>query len=179
MGDVTTDPLVHGAFSVALAALFASTAVHKLKDVRSFSETMRQYRLLPEPFVVLFAVVLIKCEMILAIGLCLPDWRPLAGFGAAVLLMLYSMAIAINLVRGRRNIDCGCLGPGQRQPISEWLLLRNATVALAAIIVTFEPTARRFVWLDAVSMLGLVAILAFVWISSNRLMETWPRVRAL
>src|SRR5262249_14927936 len=51
---------------------------------------------------------------------------------AAALLGLYAAAIAVNLARGRRHLDCGCTGPALRRPISGWLVLRNLVLVAIA-----------------------------------------------
>jgi len=38
------------------------------------------------------------------------------------LLALYTLAVVVNLARGRREIDCGCFGPAARQPLSAALV---------------------------------------------------------
>jgi uncharacterized membrane protein YphA (DoxX/SURF4 family) len=59
--------------------------------------------------------------------------RPLAAALAAVLLVLFSLLLAVNLARGRRP-PCGCFGSRSREPISAWSLVRNlGLLALAAI----------------------------------------------
>ncbi len=179
MVGVLRDPVVHAAVALGVAILFAAAALHKCRDVRAFIDTLRNYRLLPDSLVALMAVVVIKAELLVAIGVLLPTWRAAAGVAAAGLLSLYALAIAINLARGRRGIDCGCLGPGRRQPISEWLLVRNACVIAVAMVLALEPTSRALVWIDAVSLLGCVTTLSVLWLCANRLIETWPRLVAM
>ena len=59
--------------------------------------------------------------------------RPVAAALAAVLLVLFSVLLAVNLARGRRP-PCACFGSRSRAPISAWSLIRNAgLLALAAI----------------------------------------------
>jgi hypothetical protein len=102
---------------------------------------------------------------------------PYGAVAAIALLALYSAAIALNLARGRRDIDCGCLGPGHRQPLSEWLVARNAAAAIAAATLLAPVDGRPWSWLDALSVSACAACLALLWAAANRLLETWPRVR--
>ena len=54
------------------------------------------------------------------------------------LLALYAGAMAVNLARGRRDLDCGCAGPGVRRPVGEGLLIRNgALIAVWVILLSF------------------------------------------
>ena len=52
-------------------------------------------------------------EALVIVGLIVPATRPAAAMLAFALLAIYGVAIAINLVRGNRRIDCGCGGAGQ------------------------------------------------------------------
>jgi hypothetical protein len=87
-------------------------------------------------------------------------------------------AIALNLWRGRRTIDCGCGALGARQPISEWLLVRNAVVAVAALLVLSPPAARPWLWIDWLTVAGGVAALACAWTAAHGLAAAGSRLRA-
>ena len=56
------------------------------------------------------------------------------------LLLTYAIAIAINLARGRRDLDCGCAGPNERRPIAAWMVWRNVGIAilLAAVLLPWS-----------------------------------------
>ena len=57
------------------------------------------------------------------------------AWGAAFLLTLYGLAIAINLGRGREAIDCGCHGFSGRQRIAGWMVVRNLLLATLAALL--------------------------------------------
>jgi len=115
------EPFVVLLVRAVLAALFATAAITKLRDRRRFDGIVLDYRLLPPRTALRLAAPLPWLELLLAIGLL--AGISLAGFAAALLLSLYGAAMAINLARGRRLIDCG------------WLVLRNAVLAAAALLV--------------------------------------------
>ena len=125
------EPFVVLLVRVLLAALFATAAFAKLRDRRRFDGIVLDYRLLRPRIALRLAAPLPWLELLLAIGLL--AGISLAGFAAALLLSLYGAAMAINLARGRRLIDCGCGGEPQR--LSGWLVLRNAVLAAAALLV--------------------------------------------
>ena len=64
-----------------------------------------------------------------------PVWPDLSG---AALLLLFAAAMAINIVRGRRHIDCGCFQSALKQTLNWILVARNcglaALLALAASV---------------------------------------------
>jgi uncharacterized membrane protein YphA (DoxX/SURF4 family) len=113
-----------------LAAYLAAGGIAKLADRRRFDGIVLDYRLLPPRVALRVGATLPWIELILAAGL-LAGLRP-AALGAALLLVLYGAAMAVNLARGRRLMDCGC--GAQPQRLSGWLLLRNAALAAGAIL---------------------------------------------
>lgn len=152
------DPLIDTTFALALATLFASTAQHKFREGVRFEAQLSEYRLLPEPLVAPAAKVLAALELVIALALLPPATRDPAALGAAALLALYALAIAVNLQRGRDHIDCGC---GDAPTLlSPWLLLRNAMLVAAAAVVALPEGARATGVLDWV--LGGLGFLALV-----------------
>ncbi len=124
-----------------LAGIFLLAAVHKIRHRLAFRGILADYRLLPGPLLPLIAPLVIGAEFLAAILILAPANiipPPLAALPAAVLLFLYTGAIAVNLVRGRTGIDCGC--GGAATPLSAWLLLRNGLLlGLAGIVAIIQP----------------------------------------
>ena len=139
-----------------LALVFALSAWHKLSDFPRFKASLGAYRLFPESFVGLVAPFVIFLELAAIVELLLP-----LGAGswlAFALLCLYTLAITVNLLRGSRQIDCGC---GDRPtPLSGWLLLRNATLLLLALVLALpqDPVATEPVF----AAWALVAVLVLM-----------------
>ncbi len=157
------DPVLSAIVRLGLAGLFGFAAMHKARDRQAFSATVRDYRIVPERLSRVAPVILITAETAIAVGLLFPGAGAAAGIAAALLLASYTAAIGLNLLRGRRHIDCGCLGPGRGQPISEWLMGRNALLIAAALVAALPPGARPFGWIDAISLGGglIAAVLLF------------------
>ena len=57
---------------------------------------------------------------------------------AAILLGLFSVAIGINLARGRSHIDCGCFQSALRQQLSISLLVRNGFLIALALPLRYQ-----------------------------------------
>lgn len=166
------DPVVHAILRASLALLFAAAARHKAREPVRFAATLRDYRLLPAGWVPAAARLLIALEAAAAAALLVPPADPLGPALGLALLALYSGAIAWNLARGRRHIDCGCLGPldrARRQPLSAWLLARNALLIAGAALLGQEPATRPLHPLDALSWAGSVALLALLWNAAHHL----------
>jgi hypothetical protein len=176
---VVHDPAVALGVRAALALLFATAAWHKLRDRGAFAAIVSAYRLVPERAVAAATVAIAAAEALVATLMVLPGPRTAAALGAAALLALYSSAIAVNLARGRRTIDCGCGALGARQPIGEWMLVRNGFVAAAAALTVQPVAARALVWVDWLTVAGAVAVAVAVWSATHGLAAAASRVPAV
>src|SRR5688500_17770706 len=125
------DPAVSLILTLGGALLFAAAALHKLRAREAFTATLRECQLLPDPRVLAAAIALAVAELAVAGGLAastLSDTPELAWStaGGMALLLLYAGAISINLVRGRRQLDCGC--SFHRKAIGGWMVARNGVL---------------------------------------------------
>jgi Methylamine utilisation protein MauE len=127
------------AAALAGALLFARAAVFKLRDVEAFADTLAAYRILPIDLVEPVARILPALEAACALALLAPWTRSAGEFAAAGLLTVFALAMAVNLMRGRRDIDCGCGDPSRRQPLAWSLVTRNLTFAAALVACAFAP----------------------------------------
>ncbi len=166
------DPLIPLVLRIVLAPLFLVAAWHKLGDLRAFAATLADYRLLPAWATWPGAAAVVAGE--LGVAAALVAGRPAGFAGAALLLLVYAGAVAINLARGRRHIDCGCTGPAARRPVSGWLVGRNALVAGVALVGLAPVTPRGLVWLDGFTAVAAAATLAACWMAADRLLGPTP-----
>ncbi len=161
------DPVITTLARLGLALLFAAAAAHKLRDRTRFQGILADYRLLPEALVPAAALSLVGVELGLAAALLGPATAPAAAIAAAGVLSVYALAIGINLARGRRDIDCGCGGPGQR--LHPGLLARNAALVAVCGVAALPVAPRPLSILDAFSVTLGLAGLALVWLASGEL----------
>jgi len=150
----------------AIGWLFVAGGVGKLKDVAEFERSLAAYRIVPQSLERASAWSLAVVE--LAIGLGSLAQQPLALLAAGALLAVYAAAIAINLVRGRRFIDCGC--GGAAQPLSGGIVARNIALLAVVAIAVAEPSARPLAWVDAVSVVAGVLVCATIYAAVNQLL---------
>lgn len=169
-GAVALDPLVPLVLRGALGLLFAAAAVHKLRDRAGFRATLADYRLLPEAALAPASGALIALEAGLAAALWVPASGPAAAVAAAGVLVVYAGAIAANLVRGRRHVACGCLGPAAEQPLHGGLLARNGVLAAAALASTAPVSARALGGTDVFTGVAAVATLALLYLAADGLL---------
>ena len=132
MASLAHDPVVILAARGAFALLFASAAWHKLSDRAAFATLLAAYRVVPAAVVPVAGVGIAVIELATAAAWLAPGALVYAVRATVALLAAYAIAIAVNLARGRRTIDCGCGVGGAAQPIGEGLVVRNVLLALAA-----------------------------------------------
>lgn len=163
------DPVFSWIARAALASLFAASAAHKLRDPRAFAESVRDYEVVPSGLAAVGAPLLIALEAATAVALLLPAAAAPAAATGFALLVTYSAAIALNLARGRTHIDCGCLGPAGRQPITPGLLVRNAVLLAVALLAAGPVATRPLEAVDALSIAGGLATAVFLFLAGSAL----------
>ena len=117
-----------------LAGIFTTSAVAKWLDRPASATALGNFGV-PGRLVAPLALALPLLEFVTALLLLLPGstaW--LGAVLATVLLTVFSVAIAVNLLRGRRPA-CNCFGQIQTTPIGPGTLLRNAAFAVPAVFV--------------------------------------------
>ena len=178
-GTLWLDPCVGYLLVTAYAVFFAWAAFLKGSHIRAFTAVLGHYHLLPKVMTPIAAHLVLLCEATIAVLLLLAPTRALAAIMGAGLCLLYSLAIGINLKRGRRDLDCGCLGPLKRRPISGWMLWRNLALA-ATLLMTCLPWSSRS--LDGIDLLtiGAGALgLALLYVTVDSLMAIILRAQPM
>jgi hypothetical protein len=173
------DPVIDVTLRAALAVLFLVAAGHKLRDPGRFEATLAEYRLLPAALTPAGARLVVAAEAVAAVLLVLPPLRRGGLLAAASLLTIYGAAVAINLARGRRHIDCGCAGPAAHRPISAALVARNGVLAAAALAGLWPVRPRSLLWVDALTVTAATAALAALYVALDRVLAHGPAVARL
>jgi uncharacterized membrane protein YphA (DoxX/SURF4 family) len=164
------DPVPALVLTLALAVLWGASGAHKLRDAEGFAGALAAYELLPQRAVDLVARAVPLIEITVAIGLLLPVSRQAAALVSTLLLCVYALAIAINLWRGRRELDCGCFGFRRRSTISMTLLWRNAVLVLASLAAGFLPRrVRALDWMDLFTVAVGVTAAALLYAAAEGL----------
>ncbi|HWZ62688.1 MAG TPA: MauE/DoxX family redox-associated membrane protein [Steroidobacteraceae bacterium] len=163
------DPVLGVLIGACVALLFASAALHKLRDPARFREIVRAYRALPAGAERLAPLVPLT-ELAVAAGLLVAPLRPLAASLGVLVLLGYAAAIAVNLARGRGDLDCGCgAGPAAR-PIAPWMIGRNLILALLLMVTLAPWQLRPFAATDAVTVGAGLAVATLLYASLDRLL---------
>lgn len=173
---MSLDPAVAWTLRLALALVFAGAVRHKLAAPADFAAAVRAYRLVPASAAGAVAALLVVAEAAAAVLLVWPAGVRLGAAVAAALLGLYAAAIAVNLARGRRDLDCGCAGPAARRPVSGALVVRNLLYLVGALALLAPAGARTLVWLDAATVACATATVAALATGLERLDANRPAV---
>lgn len=132
---------------ILLGLFFIVSALPKIVDPPAFSQMIYNYRLVPTDFggvnlVNLMGLGLPWLELLLGIALVFGIWRRTAVIFVGALLVVFIVAISINLGRGNA-IDCGCFDPAGTNKTTEqrfldmgWTIARDfAMLAMVAQVL--------------------------------------------
>jgi Methylamine utilisation protein MauE len=177
-------PLLDPAFGylivLAISLLFLIAGSHKLRNLALFTEVFVAYCVLPESWARRAALLVPWIE--LAIAVTLPPYpsRRWAVPAAAGVLIAYASGIAVNLARGRRDLDCGCGPVGNRRLIAAWMVWRNLLFVLSLGVAALPWASRRFDGSDVLTVAGGLAVLVALYAAIDQLLgEVAPKAAAL
>lgn len=163
-GPLTLLALLKAALLAGVAVSFALAAVAKLKAPADFLSAVAAYRLLPEPMLEPAARTLPWLELLAALllagSLFIPALLPPAAALAGGLLLLFALAMAVNLRRGRTDLDCGC--GGRPRPISRGLAAQHLLLAALLAVASTLPLPALAAATALVAALAGLAILTLI-----------------
>lgn len=165
MHELVANPAALLAIRVFLALVFATAALSKLGHAEEFHGVVRNFRILPDRASRVTALALPVVELAVAAGLLIGATAVPAALAAAALLAVFGAAIAVNVLRGRTWIDCGCFRGGLKQQVGWALVARNAVMAGAALAVAgLAPAAPGPMLAEALVglMAGLTAMMLYL-----------------
>jgi hypothetical protein len=157
------DPVLHLGAVALLVLVFGTAVASKLPTLLEFEGVVGNYRLLPDRAVPLAARLVVALEALAVLLLIVPNARDWGAACALGLLVLFAVAMAVNIRRGRVEIDCGCFRTTHRQRLSWWLVGRNGALALAAAAL-WLPLSRAPMTFDYVqaALAGLALYLIYL-----------------
>jgi hypothetical protein len=150
--------------------LFAVAGAGKLRDRSRFAAVLDSYEILPAGLIGAASRTLPIVELAVAAGLAVPATRVAAATLAGVLLLGYAAGIAVNLARGRYDLDCGCEAFGRRHTIAGWMLVRNLLLAVLAVVAAAPRTARDLGLVDALTVLAGLLALVFTYLAADEVL---------
>ncbi len=165
------DPVFDIALRGALAALLLAAAWHKFRDPIGFWQAVAGYRLLPDALTRPAARLVPMVEVAIAVCLLAIPSMTLPVIAAACLWLAYAGAIAINLLRGRTELECGCGGISADQKIHWGLVLRNGVLLAGTLALLLPTSARVFTWFDYAAAGFATLILLLIYATAEHLLR--------
>lgn len=170
------DPVITHILTIAFGLLFLSAGIQKLRNLAQFREILIGYRLLPSRLVRSAGIAVPLLEVALGFGMLFSSLAMAAG---AVLLLVYAVAISINLKRGNVSLDCGCQLGQAEQSISTALVYRNIILAVVSLVTTLPEMNRQLSAYDFGAIAFGLAMCALVYTSCNMLIANDTRFKEI
>jgi hypothetical protein len=177
--------ILGAATGVFIGLVLFGAALAKVLRWTAFRGVVGSYRLLPEALVAPFAWLLPPVEAAIGAAVILRVGFPWSAWIAAGLFLLFAISMALNLIRGRTFIDCGCFQSALRQPLEWRLVARN--IGLAALALALPAAGSGLERASDVWLAVLPASLAFyalylalnsVWALDDSARSAFPRTHA-
>ena len=168
------DPLILKLVSICFALLFLLAAVHKLTALEKFRATLTAYEILPGEFIAPASILVPSIEALLGVPWLLAVQPVFVAFASVIILIGYTSAIAINLLRGRVHIDCGCSmtsSAGRDQQLSWSLVARNLILVMAALTATIPASERAIGFVDYVTLVAGLLAAVLLYGAANQLLN--------
>ncbi len=178
--DLIGDPVVTAACSAAAALVLLLSVAPKLREPDRFHAAVDAYRLVPAAWSRAVALAYVGIEAMAVVLLALMPLQPASALAAIVVAGVATGAVAINLLRGRRDIRCGCGGVDDSMPLSGGLLWRNAALlAVLAIAAASAGTGngRSMTALDFAAAGFIALALLLMWLGATQLLVNAGRAQ--
>ncbi|WP_173104712.1 MauE/DoxX family redox-associated membrane protein [Bacillus sp. KH172YL63] len=125
------------------AYLFLSTAYHKISNYTQHLGIVENYRIIKRKYITPLVIFLIVIELTVSITLLVGLYIKWSLAVSLMLLIVYTLAVSINLNRGRHELSCGCGGIIGNDRISYKTIIRNL-VLMSLILVQILKTPSLF-----------------------------------
>jgi hypothetical protein len=164
------DPAFGYLIIAGIALLFATAGAHKLRDLTRFAEAFAAYRVLPRALAQRLAWLIPSLELGVAASLSWGPSRRMAAVAAIAVLIAYASGLGINLLRGRRDLDCGCVTARDRRAIAAWMVWRNLILAAVLGITVLPWSPRAFNLIDWLTVMGGLTVGVTLYAAADRLL---------
>jgi uncharacterized membrane protein YphA (DoxX/SURF4 family) len=138
-------PWLATAGRLLLGGVFVVAGALKIPDPSAAVRAVRAYDLLPEPLVSPVAFGMPVVEIAVGLALLLGVFVRTAAVAAAVLLVVFLVAVGSAWARGLQ-IDCGCFGQGGEVGAGETAypaeVLRDVGLLVVALALAARPRSR-------------------------------------
>src|SRR5260221_2875103 len=124
---------------VVLCVVFVASALAKFRDQDGTRRAVIDFGV-PESFSRPIAAILPAIELLFGIGLLPVATSRLAAAGVTVLLAIFTVAITVSILRGKRTV-CHCFGESGNEPVSWWSVGRNLSLSALSVVIVWSRDA--------------------------------------
>lgn len=129
------DSLILTIIRLFLGIIFLVSFIGKANEPRRFATTLAAFKLIPNAWVQPVALTLMSLESVVAILLIIGWQTRGAAILCGFLLVIFTFAISLSLLRGQTDLECGCFGAIHSQKINLKLINRNISLLIATICI--------------------------------------------
>jgi uncharacterized membrane protein YphA (DoxX/SURF4 family) len=137
LASIITDKRIVLIFRVILGVIFIYASLDKIAHPEQFARIIYNYKILPPFLINVFAITLPWVELIAGLFLILGIFTESASLLICLMLMVFVVAISINLYRGI-DLNCGCFSTdpaGKKEGAN--LLIKDFLFLFLGIMVFF------------------------------------------
>jgi uncharacterized membrane protein YphA (DoxX/SURF4 family) len=133
-----------------IGAVFLVAGGSKALGIQSFAVEISAYRLVPTPLAQPLAIALPLFELLIGVYLLIGFMQRWSAVAAAVLLVIFIVAMALALARGL-TIECGCVGPTLgvsilRETVGPSSIVRDVLCLVLAVHLIVVPGVWSVDW---------------------------------
>ena len=130
---------------MALGLLFLVAGLSKARDHRAFQLAVASFQIVPARLAPPVATLIVAMELAGSGLLLAGTYEWLGALLLGVLLVAFTVALVVNLLRGRRNLDCRCFGQptvriGWGHVVQNMLMLAVALMIGAVVLRGMPPS---------------------------------------
>lgn len=147
-----------GVLATISGIVLAVAGIAKLGNLRTFGHQITAYHIVPAPIADWLGFILPPAEIGIGISTIL---SPRYAVGSAALYLGFAIAVGVNLMRGKRELRCGCFGTRGAHRISYMHVTANILLACASLAAFHYQPHISFssfqAGSSAVALLGLLS----------------------
>jgi len=159
---VLATEVLNSAAVMLLGAWLVHSGMAKQTQWLRWWQALDGYRILPKSAKRATAAIVPRAEIGLGVALWLPWLDRYAAVVVAAMMLVFAVAIGVNLASGITRFDCGCT-PGQRSPHAATLLARALALAGGAGVLAMLPGPELLVRVPVGLALIMLLLLAAAW----------------
>lgn len=139
------------ASQISLGIVFLLSVLPKLRRPLAFARSVIGYEILPDKAASAFALILIPVEAFLAVAFLTGWLTDIALPLAAVMLLMFLVAVGMNLRRDRR-VPCGCFGDASERISPRTLARLLLLLIVVLLLIAFKAVNAS--WPDLGAMIA-------------------------